>query len=1003
MTDEHGARVDDLLVGAVVYTPGAYESRRTVMGAVRFLLVEGVYQLYIHTDRYGTCTVSGIENAEQRVKAVLAAEPGASSRVEIVVSRRDSPGSPAWVSCRFDVPFHQIRGTVSGPSGEPLEGISVQAWGDPGGDTFGPWSDLSTNAEGHFEIEVPEGTFRLRLSLEFEGSGGCFLGYFGSDGRRAPLGQVARVVVDGGDVEGLAIALSGLPSKLCHKVEGVVVDTEGEPVAGSLVTFGDRELRNQRTDPTGTFRLHLREGRYLVQVETDLGDECTVEGYESATPGRPARIDVDGDEVDGLRIALSGGASASLRSIFCLFPPGVATTTLQPGWNLAGWTSEATDAGGLFEAIPALEAAYAWDAVTQAFKGAGRDDPAGTGDLTTIAPGMGLWLLLGGEEPVTWTRPATPEGGFVSLRPGWNLVAWAGRDGAAPEEAFAFLGEDLLAAAAWDAAAGKFRPHYPDAPPAVTTLQRLELGEALWLNVGAERRWLQPGATVATVEFVGEVEPETLATIGPSVDDVLAFFGERTGTFVPGITFSVGDHAVCADYGYGFRMIRLAEGCVMAVAHEYAHAVQFTVGGGMTARWLVEGVAERWSAQYYDHARSKSYEAQVRDVAIPGARFLSAPLEELESPAAFRAQGGGAYGLAHLAADWLASLAGGDDALIGFFGARTNEEDWQITFERVFSMGVDDFYTSFAAHRAEVALPHPRVKGVVLEADGAPLVGATVHARHVVHGYVRAVATGDDGAFGRVIESGAYDLWLTVDGCLLPWSSSGSPVKAVTARSGRLELDEGDVADLVITSSGTAADTCRWRWIRGTVTDLAGNPLGGVRISPQTWVDGIEVGTLSLPDRTTGNGLFAIRVPEGRYGLSVRAGSVGGHYEEQRGFTLHRPDAAQIVVGATDVNDVAIQFGVIRGVIRGLPADQHLRVGLQEGGRGFSKRATPAIEFIAPRGTFLLGVYCFNFRLVGWYGGDGELVTDRSQAVPIVLDDADVTVTLDIPASLSCQ
>ena len=325
---------------------------------------------------------------------------------------------------------HEIQGIVSDPGGEPLEGISVEAWGKLGEDTFGPWTALPTNAEGQFAIAVPEGMFRLRLSLEFEGSGGCFLGYFGSDGARAPYGDVALVVVTGGDVEGLAITLSGVPSELCHRVEGVVVDAEGEPVARRQVSFrewGELAFRNEWTDASGGFRLHLWEGTYHIEVATDRGAECTVEGYEGADPERPARIYVDGGGVDGLRITLSTGAYTRGTSVGCFFPPRIATTTLRPGWNLAGWTAEETDVGALFEAIPALEAAYAWDAGTQSFTRAGRADPAGERELTTIAPGDGLWLRLGGEEEVTWTRPVMPAGGFVSLRPGWNLVAWGSR------------------------------------------------------------------------------------------------------------------------------------------------------------------------------------------------------------------------------------------------------------------------------------------------------------------------------------------------------------------------------------------------------------------------------------------------------------------------------------------------------------------------------------------------------------------------------------------------
>ena len=136
---------------------------------------------------------------------------------------------------------HQIRGTVSGPSGEPLEGIAVRAFGKYGEDNWGPWRALPTNTEGSFGIEVPEGKFRLHLSVEPAGGGTCFLGYFGSDGRHAPFGEVTQLAVAGEDVEGLAITLSGLPSRLCQKVEGVVVDAEGEPVAGREVAFGERE------------------------------------------------------------------------------------------------------------------------------------------------------------------------------------------------------------------------------------------------------------------------------------------------------------------------------------------------------------------------------------------------------------------------------------------------------------------------------------------------------------------------------------------------------------------------------------------------------------------------------------------------------------------------------------------------------------------------------------------------------------------------------------------
>ncbi len=46
-------------------------------------------------------------------------------------------------------------------------------------------------------------------------------------------------------------------------------------------------------------------------------------------------------------------------------PIGTVTTRLQPGWNLTGWTEDATDIETIFETIPQLEAAYSWDAEDQ--------------------------------------------------------------------------------------------------------------------------------------------------------------------------------------------------------------------------------------------------------------------------------------------------------------------------------------------------------------------------------------------------------------------------------------------------------------------------------------------------------------------------------------------------------------------------------------------------------------------------------------------------------------
>ena len=167
------------------------------------------------------------------------------------------------------------------------------------------------------------------------------------------------------------------------------------------------------------------------------------------------------------------------------------TTQLQPGFNLAGWIEPETGVDALFEAIPQLEAVYAWDAEAQRYRSSSAQRE---GDLTTLTPGMGLWLKIGGGEPVPWTRRAAadPWAGLVSLHEGWNLVGWAGQAGVGLGEAVAGLGSDLKAALTWDAEGKRFRNYFPGAEEFTGAVPVLSRGDALWLYSSGEQYWLQP-------------------------------------------------------------------------------------------------------------------------------------------------------------------------------------------------------------------------------------------------------------------------------------------------------------------------------------------------------------------------------------------------------------------------------------------------------------------------------------------------------------------------------
>ena len=204
VVDEEGRPVDDLWVGAHPVGQGEYQPKLTAAGSTRFQLEAGVYHLEIYTARYGTCTVSGLENPESRLAVVLVAEPGRESHIRMVVGAANALPQEGWVRCHFDDrPFHRIQGTVLGSDQEPLAGIGVRAVGHRHEPDPGPFTAPATRADGTFALEAPDGAYLLELFVE-RANGECRLGYYDGSGRR-----IASTFVHHEDTDGRHIAPAG--------------------------------------------------------------------------------------------------------------------------------------------------------------------------------------------------------------------------------------------------------------------------------------------------------------------------------------------------------------------------------------------------------------------------------------------------------------------------------------------------------------------------------------------------------------------------------------------------------------------------------------------------------------------------------------------------------------------------------------------------------------------------------------------------------------------------
>lgn len=924
VTDAEGEPVERVWITANVHgdSGGVYEGEWTAAdGTFHLRLRHGVYLLHIHSERSDECTVSGYEGPGARGLAFFDTSDGDVAGLHVTVSGASS-ASPVWAICQFDAPLPRIGGTVRDPDGEPLDGINVHAFGDPREPSFGPWTG-STNSAGDYEVEVPDGVYVLVFSVALPG-GECRVGYTGSGGGHTLIfPHDRRITITGADRAGLDIQLPATASELCRPISGRVTDAAGNPLSVSIAADGLGPLRGTRANTTsdadGGFTLYGQAGWYYLLVATTAGSECTAGTGPGEAPGQWVRIEVGADGADDIHVVVSGEANGERRSFYCSHPPRTVTTALQPGWNLTAWTERAAAIEALFDEIPGLDIAHVWDAGEQRFRSAFDSGSQVLGDLGTLTPGMGLWLYVGGTEPVRWTRALRPESGFVSLAGGWNLIAWSGRDGASGEEAFAALGGQLVEAAVWDARRDQLL-HYP-APNSTSgsALQRLNRGEAVWLRISEGRHWLQPGSAQPPITYAEGISAATRTAFPPAAEAVLTSFAEQYGVFVPTISFQI-DNSIQYCGFFQNRAVHLRETCLRAVAHEYVHAIQAHLSeAARNPAWITEGMANRWSALYYDSTGDRTYEDHIQDVTIPNARLSPVSLEQLEATLAVEEFFHPNYSVAHLAVDWLVEL-NGEDRFLEYYRNRSAHDTWEEAFFATFGIAVEDYYESFEEHRKEIAPPTAtlRIEGTITGVDGQPMGGLTVRAFGSIadagtFGPWTDSSTSADGEFSIYVPpDGSYLLEVFIDfeglECTIGYYGADAKRGAFHTVT-RIAITDADVTGIAINISTPRADLCRR--IEGTLATADGTPLGN------TPVAALEYGsTTERPRGPSGpDGAFTLYGRDGTYhlGLSTSAGrecTVSGYAAGESGAD------AIITVDGRDVTGLRI---VVSGGPRSSP------------------------------------------------------------------------------------
>ena len=440
--------------------------------------------------------------------------------------------------------------------------------------------------------------------------------------------------------------------------------------------------------------------------------------------------------------AVGGGGAARAES-----PPGDAaagdsrtiSTTLQPGWNLVGWIGPATPVAELFVEIPALAQVSALDAESGRYLRARQGNGAPSGELTVLTPGMGLWLRLGGDEPVTWTRPAEATGALLDLDGGRHLVAWSGGSRSL-RDALAGFGGAVASAHRWNAAAQRYESYRPGGAATAGVLEAIAPGDGLWLYLSEPVRWWQQGAGAPPMVFVGDVDAAAAAAIGAEFRDattrLAARFEDLEGTEITAYVHAeletlhaayearygaVPDEGLCR---YWTRTtIAYAVSCeepLGAVAgRAYFELLRDTVAPlddlppaeeGYSRRgpqWLLYGAREYVNALYRVETAGEQYE-RLRAALVAPARRTALPLSSLETRDERDAAGlDVTIALGFLAIESLVERAG-EEAILGYVRLLPSSAGWREAFEGAFGLGVEDFRVAFEATRFERAplLPH---------------------------------------------------------------------------------------------------------------------------------------------------------------------------------------------------------------------------------------------------------------------------------------------------------
>ena len=153
---------------------------------------------------------------------------------------------------------YSIRGIVTGPGGQQLDAIALEAV--RGEEEF----SVYIGSGGPFDAALPPGSYIIKV-YGVVGAEWHFMGWYdGNGGITIDLNRAFEVIVDGADIDGIDINLSSVSDV---DIRGVVTGPDGQPLEGIALQLKQREERFWvDIGPLGTFNIGVPSGSYILEV-----------------------------------------------------------------------------------------------------------------------------------------------------------------------------------------------------------------------------------------------------------------------------------------------------------------------------------------------------------------------------------------------------------------------------------------------------------------------------------------------------------------------------------------------------------------------------------------------------------------------------------------------------------------------------------------------------------------------------------------------------------------